>query len=195
MLTHKGTQTIETERLVLRKFEYADTTSMIKNWVADEVVQTYYCEPVYKTESEVKELLERYIGAYENTNTYRWTITLKETGESIGQIAYFLVDEKNHFAEMEYCVGAAFQGTGLATEAARAVVAFGFTEMNLHKVQICHMPHNPASRRVIEKCGLKFEGTSRDHFYSNGLYTDAMYVDRMYYSILRHEFEELDYYV
>ena len=183
MLTNTGTKTIETQRLILRRFEYSDNEVMRKNWIADEKIQSMYSEPVYTTESQVKQLLDKYIGSYEKEDYYRWAIIDKETNECIGQIAYFLVDNKNNFAEIEYCIGSAFQCKGLATEATKAVIAFGFDKMNLHKVQICTKTINPASKRVIEKCGLTYEGTLRDYFYMNG-----RYVGRLYFSILKDEY-------
>ncbi len=184
MLTHIGTKTIETERLVLRRFEYTDNEAMLKNWVADEKIQSLYSEPVYSTIAEVKGLLDKYIGSYEREDYYRWAVIEKASGECIGQIAYFLVDSKNHFAEIEYCIGAEFQCKGYATEATKAVIAFGFNEMNLHKVQICTKTINAPSKRVIEKCGFTYEGTLRDYFFMNG-----EYVGRHYFSILRSEYE------
>lgn len=65
MLTHIGTNTIETERLVLRRFEYTDDDAMLRNWIADEKIQSLYSEPVYTTKAEVKELLDKYISSYE----------------------------------------------------------------------------------------------------------------------------------
>lgn len=187
MLTHNGTKTIETERLILRRFEYTDDTAMLKYWIADEKIQSLYSEPVYSTKEEVKELLDIYIGSYEKPDYYRWAIIEKDCGECIGQIAYFLVDNKNHFAEIEYCIGSKFQCRGYATEAAKAVIAFGFDEINLHKVQICTKTINQPSKRVIEKCGLTYEGTLRDYFFMNG-----EYVGRHYFSILRSEYEKND---
>ena len=187
MLTHNGTKTIETERLILRRFEYTDDTAMLKYWIADEKIQSLYSEPVYSTKEEVKELLDIYIGSYEKPDYYRWAIIEKDCGECIGQIAYFLVDGKNHFAEIEYCIGSEFQCRGYATEAAKAVIAFGFDEINLHKVQICTKTINQPSKRVIEKCGLTYEGTLRDYFFMNG-----EYVGRHYFSILRSEYEKND---
>lgn len=64
MLTHTGTTAIETERLVLRRFEYSDNEAMLKYWIADEKIQSMYSEPVYTTKEEVKELLDKYIGSY-----------------------------------------------------------------------------------------------------------------------------------
>lgn len=184
MLTHVGTNTIETERLILRRFEFEDNESMRRNWISDEKIQSMYSEPVYSTAEEVKELLDKYIGSYERDDYYRWAIVEKASGECIGQIAYFLVDSKNHFAEIEYCIGAAFQRRGYATEAAKAVIAYGFDRINLHKVQICTKTINKPSKRVIEKCGLTYEGTLRDYFYMNG-----EYVGRLYFSVLRDEYK------
>ena len=58
MLTHAGTKTIETERLLLRRFAYSDIDSMIRNWIADEQTQWDYGEPPYSTPEAVKELLD-----------------------------------------------------------------------------------------------------------------------------------------
>ena len=66
MLTHTGTQTIKTERLTLRRFTYQDADDMLKYWISDEKVQALYGEPAYKTKAAVKELLDKYIGGYEN---------------------------------------------------------------------------------------------------------------------------------
>lgn len=184
MLKHVGTNIIETERLILRPFKYTDDDAMLKYWVADEKIQSLYSEPTYTTKEEVKELLDKYIGSYEREDYYRWAIIDKEKQECIGQIAYFLVDSKNHFAEIEYCIGSEFQCRGLATEATKAVITYGFKEINLHKVQICTKTINKPSQRVIEKCGFTYEGTLRDYFYMNG-----EYVGRLYYSLLKDEFE------
>lgn len=185
MLTHIGTNTIETERLILRRFEYSDNASMRKNWIADKNIQSLYREPVYTTELEVKELLDKYIGSYEKEDYYRWAVIDKLSGECIGQIAFYLVDSTNNFAEIEYCIGSDFQCKGLATEATKAIISYGFEKINLHKVQICTMTINSASKRVIEKCGFTYEGTLRDSFF-----IDDKYIGRLYYSILKDEYEK-----
>lgn len=184
MLTHTGTETIETERLILRKFQYTDDNAMLKYWIADEKIQSLYSEPVYTTKAEVRELLDKYIGSYEKDDYYRWAVIEKNSGECIGQIAFFLVDSKNHFAEIEYCIGSDFQNNGYATEATKAVIRYGFEHINLHKVQICTKTINKPSKRVIEKCGFTYEGTLRDYFYMNG-----EYVGRLYFSMLKSEYK------
>lgn len=84
MLTHIGTMQIETERLILRRFEYTDDEDMLKYWVSDPEIQSMYCEPIYTTKQEVKKLLNKYISSYEQKDYYRWAIILRRTDECIG---------------------------------------------------------------------------------------------------------------
>lgn len=185
-LTHTGTQTITTSRLILRPFHKEDNASMRKYWVSNPAIQKMYSEPIYTTEAETATLLDKWITSYANQNYYRWAISLKEKDDCIGQIAYFLVDDTNHFGEIEYCIGEEFQNQGLMTEAVTAILHYGFEQIHLNKVQVCHKSTNMPSQRVIEKSGFVYEGTLRDYFYMDG-----EYVDRLYYSILQHEWTEL----
>ncbi len=182
-----GTRTIETERLILRRFERSDAKSMMNNWISDEKVQSEYGEPAYKTEVEVLELLNKYLSQYADDNYYRWAIIEKVSGEVIGQIAFYLVYLRNHFAEIEYCIGAGHQRKGYATEATKAVIQYGFEMIGLHKIQICARTANIKSLGVIKKCGFTYEGTLRDYFYMQDHYEG-----KMYYSLLREEWIKKD---
>lgn len=184
MLSHKGTQTIETERLILRPFLHTDHDDMLTYWVSDPKIQSPYCEPIYTTKEEVRGLLDKYIGSYENLDYYRWAIIEKESGICIGQIAIFLVDNKNHFCEIEYALGSKFHRKGYASEAVKSILNFSFNEVNFHKVQVCHNGDNIASQGVIRKCNFTYDGNLRDFFYMDG-----KYVDRLYYSMLKEEYE------
>ena len=137
-MNHLGTQTIETERLILRRFEYTDIDSMLRNWISDEKTQYDYGEPFYPTPEAVRNLFDtKYIVSYSKDDYYRW-----------------------------------------------AVIAFGFEKIGLHRVEIDCRPENTASKRVIENCGLTYEGTFRDFFWRKDHYEG-----RMVFSILNEEYE------
>jgi len=181
MITNIGTQTIETERLILRRFEYSDIDSALRNWIGDEKTQWDYGEPCYSTAEEVRELFDtKYIVSYSKPDYYRWAVIERDTLECIGQIAFFTLDSNNNHGEIEYVIGPAFQGRGYATEITKAVIGFGFDKINLHRIEIDCRTENTASQRVIEKCGLTFEGIFRDFFWRKDHYEG-----RKVYSILK----------
>jgi len=184
MLTHYGTIEIETERLLLRQFKYSDDDDMLKHWISDPKIQSMISEPIYSTKEEVKGLLDKWILSYQNIDFYRWVVVERASLACIGQVAIFLVDNKNHWCEIEYCIGSGFQRKGYATEATKAIMRFGFERVNFNKIQVCHKENNEASKGVIEKCGFTYEGTLRDYFYM-----DEKYVSRCFYSMLKYEWE------
>ena len=186
MLLHQGTQTIETERLILRPFLYTDNNDMLTYWVSDSAIQSLYSEPIYTTTEEVRELLDKYICSYEKPDYYRWAIIEKKSKICIGQIAIFMIDNKNHFCEIEYALGSKFHRKGYATEAVKSILDFCFNTVNFHKVQVCHKEGNIASQGVIRKCNFTYEGTLRDFFFM-----DEKYINRLYYSMLKKEYKKL----
>ena len=94
------------------------------------------------------------------------------------------MDTDNRHGEIEYVVGPSFQGKGYATEMTKAVIAYGFEKINLHRIEIDCRTENEASRRVIEKCGLTYEGVFRDFFWRKDHYEG-----RRVFSILKEEWE------
>ena len=186
MLEHCGTIEIKTERLLLRQFKRTDAEDMLKHWISDPNIQSMLSEPIYATKEEVRELLDKYITSYQNDDYYRWAIVEKESLACIGQIAIFLVNEKNHWCEIEYGIGSQFHRRGFASEATKAIINFAFAKVNVHKIQVCHKENNVASKGVIQKCGFTYEGTLRDYFFMDG-----KYVNRCYYSMLKSEWETI----
>jgi len=85
-----------------------------------------------------------------------------EAGGVIGAISLHL-KQAHRRAELGYWVGRPFWNHGYATEAARAVIAFGFSALGLNRIHAAHLTRNPASGRVLIKAGMRFEGTLREH--------------------------------
>ncbi len=155
MINHTGTDNLETDRLLLRKFEYSDAESMLRNWIADPIIQINYGEPVYSTEKEVHELLNGWISKYEDKSFYRWAIILKGTEENIGQIAFCRVYDEFSTVEVEYCIGTNFWGKGYAPEALTAILRYSFEKPCFEKLEAFHRIQNPASGRVLQKAGMR----------------------------------------
>lgn len=179
------TQTIETERLLLRKFIFEDAEEMFTNWINDKEVQFNYGEPIYETLDSVKEILRQWISSYSRNDTYRWAIILKENNMNIGQIAFCSMDLIHNYADIEYCISRNYQGKGYATEALNAIIEFTFTQTGLNRLQAFHRGNNVASGRVLQKSGMIYEGTLRQSFY----YQDKNeYDERIYYGIIKTDY-------
>lgn len=104
-------------------------------------------------------------------------------GELCGAIGLEL-DAQHARAELGYWIGRPYWGQGLATEAARAVLRHGFETLGLHRIHAAYFAHNPRSGRVMEKLGMRREGTLRGHY----LKWDR-FVDSVVMGILRDEHE------
>ena len=168
MLNHKGTVTIETERLILRRFTMEDVEPMFLGWASDPVVCKHMTWPPHENVEVTRELLSRWTASYVAADYYNWAIVLKENGpKPIGNISTAHVKEKTLCATMGYCMSKAHWGKGIMTEALTAIIDFFFDQVGFNRVDADHDVNNPASGRVMEKSGMRFEGISRQGGCSN----------------------------
>ncbi len=185
MLTHKGTQTIETSRLTLRRAVKEDAEAMFRNWASDPEVTKYLTWPTYEKVDTAHQILDLWVGEYEKPNYYQWMIVLKELGEPIGSISVVRQNDRVEEAEIGYCIGSRWWHKGIMTEALTAVIEYLFTEVGMNRVAARHDPNNPHSGGVMRKCGMKYEGTNRACDRNNQGVCDAAQ-----YSILRSEWRK-----
>ena len=185
MITNKGTQTIKTERLILRKFTVDDAQAMFENWANDERVTRYLTWCPHESSKFTRQLLESWCAAYNNLNTYNWVMEYE--GIPIGNISVVRLNERSEYAELGYCIGHDYWNKGFMSESARAVIDYLFAEIGVNRVGISHAVKNPASGRVAQKCGLTFEGTKREYFKT----TSGEFLDISDYGILRSEWSEM----
>ena len=159
-MIHKGTQTLETDRLILRRYRVEDADDMFRNWAQSEAVTRYLTWQPYKSVDEARCYLQWIIDGYAD-NKYNWMIELKESLEAIGAIDVISIREDIACCEIGYCLGERFWGSGYMPEAFKAVIRFLFEEVGMNRIQATHDLNNPKSGRVMEKCGLRYEGTMR----------------------------------
>ena len=107
-MDHRGTQRLETERLILRRFALNDASAMFRNWASDGEVTRFLTWPTHKSVETTQWVLDSWVPHYGENNYYHWAITLKENGdEPIGDIAAVRLDEDAACAEIGYCLGRA----------------------------------------------------------------------------------------
>ena len=185
MLTHKGTQTIETPRLTLRRAVCEDAEPMFRNWASDPEVTKYLTWPTYEKVETAYQILDLWASEYEKPNYYQWMIVLKELGEPIGSISVVRQNDRVEEAEIGYCIGSNWWHKGIMTEALNAVIEYLFIEVGMNRVAARHDPNNPHSGGVMRKCGMKYEGTHRGCDRNNQGICDAAQ-----YAILRSEWKK-----
>ena len=154
-----GTQMLQTDRLILRRFVESDAEAMFQNWASSAENLAYV------------------------TNYYKWAICLKENPEQvIGDISIVEMNEKDSSCEIGYILGKNYWGRGMMTEALKAVLDFCFTQAGFQKVRARYASLNPASGRVMEKAGMSYLKTI-----ANGVERKDYVADLIYYQISRED--------
>ena len=159
MLTHRGTQTLHTPRLTLRRITAEDTQAAFRNWMSDEEVTRYLTWPAHGSVEISAMIINEWVNRYRQNDFYQWVIEFE--GEAIGSIS--VVDRNDDVAKAEigYCIGKAWWHRGIVSEALRAVIDYLFDEVGMQRIEARHDPRKPHSGAVMRKCGMTFEGTLR----------------------------------
>lgn len=175
--------TLHTKRLILRPFSLADAPVVKQLAGAWEVAANTLTIPHPYEEAIAVEWIRSLPGQYEAGKGVVFAIALPDN-TVIGSIGLGLVREFR-LAELGYWVGVDYWGKGYCTEAAHAVVAYGFKSLNLNRIQSTHFSHNSASGRVMQKVGMKQEGYRSEHTFRWGQFHDILL-----YGILRKDWQQ-----
>lgn len=182
-MKHCGTETIETKRLLLRRFVIEDTEAMYRNWASDEMVTQYLTWPTHPAPSVSQQVLTEWINNYERSDFYQWAITLKEDGaEPIGTISVVSYNDQIGKVELGYCIGQQWWHKGITSEALQQVMTFLFEKVEALRIEARHDRRNENSGEVMKKCKMKYEGTMRQADWNNQGVCDVCY-----YALLKSE--------
>ncbi len=169
---------LTTERLILRSLDENDVDAM-QEYLRDSDYMKYTDYPPNFVIT--KELINMWKNdAYNAKALLRWCIALKENNYCIGSIYLFLPygdDISGRKMDIGYELSPKYKNKGYVTEAIKKVVEYGFTEMDLKRIQAQIIPEHIASIRAVEKCGFINEGTLKNscHYqFSNELKTMVM---------------------
>lgn len=174
-MRHCGTQTLETDRLILRRYVTEDAAAMYRNWASDPEVTKYLRWPAHTSQQISQRVIDDWLTQYAKPDVYHWVIVLKANGEPIGDIAVVDMKERISMAHIGYCIGRAWWHQGITSEALQAVMDFLFDTVNVNRIESMHDPRNVHSGNVMKKCGMKYEGTMRSADWSNQGICDACY--------------------
>lgn len=162
---------LRTERLLLRRLEPSDARDMYEYARLPEVTEYLLWSP-HLSEEQTYQYLRQLRELYRGGTFCDWAVTLAESGKMIGTCGYTTYDTEHRRAEVGYVLNPRYWGQGIATEAVKAAVAFAFDELEMNRVEAHYIVGNDASRRVMEKCGMTFEGILRQYMCVKGHYRD-----------------------
>jgi RimJ/RimL family protein N-acetyltransferase len=173
---------ISTSRLLIRPFQQQDDISLFE-YLSNPII--YRFEPGEPISLErAKEL------AFERTQgTDFWAVILKSTQKMVGHL-YFKQTEPDEFLtwELGYIFNPVFHNKGYATEAAEALIQYGFNHFGIHRVIAHCNPENVASWKVLEKIGMRREGHFRKNlFFRRGMDGSPLWVDSFEYAMLKED--------
>lgn len=148
------------KRLRLRPFTLDDEAAVFV-LTSDPEIARFMRFEAHRTPVDTRAFLELVANHYRRGNRFAWALVRREDGLLIGSCGFVSQSTERKSAEIGYWLGKSYWGKGYAVEAARALVHFGFEQMGLERVEAKCFLQNYAGQRVIEKLGMKFEGTDR----------------------------------
>ncbi len=176
---------IETERLILRKMTLRDAPDVYR-YARDREVARHVLWEAHQSVWESRAYVRFLLYQYRNGEPGSWGVVLKETGRVVGTIGYMGYSADNSMVEVGYSLAREHWGKGLMTEALAAVIAETFRVLKLHRIEAMHFSDNPASGRVMEKCGMRHEGRLRQRICCKGEFRDVEM-----WAILRRDWENM----
>ena len=161
--------TLQTKRLVLRAMRRDDAEDMYE-YASRADVTEFLLWSEHKSRAYTTDYLKYIESRYSIGDFYDWAVILKESGKMIGTCGFAKIDTVNNSAELGYVLNPAYHRQGIAAEAAREVIRFGFEELELNRIEARFMEGNTPSFRVMEKLGMSFEGFERESVFVKGSY-------------------------
>ena len=177
-------QNLETERLLLRRIDTNDVDEILA-LRGNPVTMKYIPRPLAKSKEEALEHIAMIENKIVTNSGINWGITIKGNPKIIGIIGHYKISTENHRAEIGYMALPETNGKGYMSEAIKAVLTYGFEQLDLHSVEAIIDPENKASERVLQKNGFVKEA----HILENELW-EGKFWDTVIYSLLRRNFKK-----
>jgi [ribosomal protein S5]-alanine N-acetyltransferase len=170
---------LETERLILKPLVLDDAAVLARLAGRREIADTTISIPHPYFEQQARQWIAANLDSGAKSKTIVFGMHRKGEGSLVGTIGLREIDVEHSQAELGFWVAVDCWRQGYATEAARAVVNFGFERLGLNRIYAHHMVRNPASGRVLAKIGMKKEGVLRQRVRKWGVFEDVVLLARL----------------
>jgi ribosomal-protein-alanine N-acetyltransferase len=164
---------LETERLFLREINEGDAEAMFRV-CSDQEWLRLWGFPVHRSVDDTRAMIRMLKRAYQERTQIRWGICRKGSDEVIGAAGFYRLVLQHYRAEITYEQARAVSGNGYMTEALRAIVRFGFEELDLHSIEAGIDPGHAGSIRVAERLGFQREGYLKENYFFQGKFYDTI---------------------
>lgn len=172
--------TLETARLYLRPLSEHDAPDIFEMTSDPEVAKMTAMFVLHQCLEDTCKYIEMLQKGFQIKKSSMWAVVSKESGKVIG-LAGFVYDNPEHAkAEIGYALARSHWNCGYATEATQEIIRYGFEQMNLCRIQATVHEQNVGSIRVLEKCGMSYEGYLRNYYFTQGKPSD-----RRMYAVVR----------
>ncbi len=174
-MEHKGTQTIETERLLLRRIMKDDAQTLFEDCFGRPACTRFLRYTTHQSVQDSLDIIGVWEQEYEKPDFYHWVVVLKSEDRPMGTIG--VVEQSAYPLDACACVG--FQlaerdwGNGYMTEALKAVLRYLLLEVGYNRVEGFHAVRNPRSGAVMRRAGMQYEGLMREKYYCAAGYQDC----------------------
>ncbi|MEO0509407.1 MAG: GNAT family N-acetyltransferase [Verrucomicrobiota bacterium] len=158
---------IKTKRLVLRAFRIEDSDRVQELAGAPEVAKTTLLVPHPYLDGMAEQWISTHSKQFYHQEGITLAIETREGSQLIGAVGLDF-NPSHKRGTLGYWIGTPFWGRGFCTEAANAVIEYGFKELKCRRIEANHMKENLASGKVMQKCGMKHEGSFADHIFKDG---------------------------
>lgn len=166
---------LETERLILRPFSLEDANA-VQRLVGDkDVAEPTSGVPHPYEDGMAEQWIATHEAAFVSLKGITLALMLKATHSLIGAMSLLNISIQHRHAELGYWIGKPYWNQGLGTEAAQAMIHYGFRALNLNRIQGRCLRRNIASGRVMEKAGMKYEGCWREQEFKAGKFEDVVF--------------------
>ena len=152
-----GTKTLETKRLILRKFTLDDIESYHNNWSIDKITHEYDWFFSLNILDDTKKYIENVIDRYKYDNYYNWAIELKESNEVIGHISVNLIMKVHEYIEIGYSLSSKYFKQGIMTETLTEIINFFLNEVGIRVIEATCISENIASINLLKKVGMNLD--------------------------------------